>query len=101
MTAAVILVAACKKETLPIIVGNYYNVKSNVFRPGQYQPVNPVRVDSLYIDPISGHPYALCFARRKNTLYAYNDSLNTIVVVAYDTSRVHWQIPQNDLDPVR
>lgn len=53
--------SACKKDTI-IQTGRSYHVKGDIFNRGAYQPVQPVQVNELYIDPASGLPYAHCTA---------------------------------------
>lgn len=65
---------SCKKEQI-IVVGQSYHIKGDIFNKGVYQPKQPVRVDSLYTDPISGYPYA----------------------VITDMDNVKWFIPTKDL----
>jgi len=50
---------SCKKENIVPEVGKSYHIKGNIFNKGSYQPKQPVLVDSLYTDPLSGLPYAL------------------------------------------
>ncbi len=69
------LLTACQKEPLTIQVGMMYHIKSDIFSAGAYQPIQPVRVDKLYTDPISGYPF----------------------VEATDQSGTVWYMPQEDL----
>lgn len=54
---ASMVLAGCKKEQL-IVQGQSYHIKGNIFNKGVYQPAQPVMVNNLYTDPISGLPYA-------------------------------------------
>lgn len=72
---AALLFAGCTKDPLSIQVGQSYYIKSNIFNKGAYQPKQPVSVNSLYIDPSSGLPYAN----------------------VTDQNGIVWYIPQTDL----
>jgi hypothetical protein len=66
LSFAIISLSSCKKERLTIdpdfTIGKEYKIKSDVFNKGAYRPTNPVTVDSMYIDKISGLPFAKCHA---------------------------------------
>lgn len=73
---AFIVLASCKKDTI-IQLGLSYHIKGNIFNKGAFQPTQPVKVDSLYIDSNSGKPFA-----------KVTDSGNPSII---------WYIPQKDL----
>jgi len=70
-----LLCTACQKEPLNIQVGMMYHIKSEVFNKGTYQPVQPIRVERIYTDPLSGQ----------------------IFVEATDQTNTEWFIPKADL----
>lgn len=67
--------------TVKLVVGNYYTIKGNVFNKGAYQPVSPVRLDSLWVDGFTGIHWAYIFAAQANP----------------QGDKIRWQIPQSDL----
>jgi hypothetical protein len=98
----------CKKDEM-IMTGKYYHFKSNVFNKGAYQPKQPVLVDSLYIDPISGLPFARSIAQiawDKISLKTGNGVAQSTVDGTKlsledktwgDTTKIYWYNPQDDL----
>lgn len=72
---AALLLASCAKDPLSIQIWQSYHIKSNIFNQGTWQPVQPVVVNTLYIDPASGLPYAS----------------------VSDQKGIVWYIPQTDL----
>lgn len=99
-----IVLMGCKKQeiTVQVQVGHYYRLKSNVFSKGQYQPENPVRADSLYIDPLSHKPYAKIWARIDWNNFDRKQQANQIRIgrglVVGDTTHIKWECPQGDLE---
>lgn len=64
----ILLLVACKKDS-QVLVGNLYYIKSNVFNKGAYQPVQPVKVDSIYMDQTYNIPYCICEDQQKTLWY--------------------------------
>lgn len=107
---AIAILAGCKKDNIAPQIGQKYNLKANTFNEGAYQPSQPVRVDSLYIDPKTGSPYALCnaqvdwkeFATVKRsgvadqTIKANQIMINGGLDVG-NTAFIKWEIPVADL----
>lgn len=54
---SIINLTSCQKDTI-IQTGYSYHIKGDIFNKGVYQPSQPVTVNSLYTDPVSGLPYA-------------------------------------------
>lgn len=52
-----IIVVSCKKEDTPLVPGGYYHLKGDLYRKGQFQPIEPVYLKALHGDS------ALCVAR--------------------------------------
>ncbi len=111
IAAIAIVWVSCKKEsTVQIITGKKYYIKSGIFNPGAYRPVNPVRVDSLYIDGATQLPYAKCTALVDWNTFALDTKggISPQIVagnkatlsagVQYLDSKPHvWSIPQWDI----
>jgi hypothetical protein len=103
--ALLLIISSCKKDATPLVIGQSYYLKSNIFSQGAYQPVSPVKVDSLYTDPSSGLPYARASAivnwmdlnqsnpGNKLTL----QSLTEKGINWGDQKNIEWYIPQEDL----
>jgi hypothetical protein len=94
IAALAIILTACKKEP-QLVIGNYYNVKGNVFNAGAYQPVCPCRLDSLYIDQTFHMPYAMIFGGQTGTKLVAGGGEEP-----YDygqKTETEWYIPQEDL----
>lgn len=70
-----LLLYSCSKEPINIQVGSMYHIKNDVFNKGAFQPFQPVRVDSIYIDATYHIPYC----------------------VITDMNNVKWYIPKEDL----
>jgi hypothetical protein len=71
----ILLLCSCTKEDINVQVGMMYHIKPDIFNKGVFQPAQPVRVERIYIDPISGLWY----------------------VEATDQKNVVWYIPKEDL----
>ena len=102
---SLVLVTACKKDDMPLVIGQSYNLKSDIFSKGAYQPISPVKVDSLYIDLSSGLPYARASAMINWAGLNQNDPGNKLTLQGLaqqginwgDQKYIEWYIPQDDL----
>lgn len=107
---SVINLTSCQKENITPEIGQSYHIKDNVFNKGAYQPKQPVIVDSLYTDPNTGLPYAMCRAAvnwdeftliersgvAKKTIEANNILIKGNMVYG-DEKVINWEIPVADL----
>lgn len=108
------MLLSCQKENIVPEIGKSYHIKGDIFNQGSFQPLQPVLVDSVYIDAASGLPYARCKAQidwANFALVAGNGVKQMIVagnkiefaglqkdgINPNDTRLIEWEIPQNDL----
>lgn len=111
---AIAILAGCKKESVTPQIGQSYNLKDNVFNNGAYQPTQPGRIDSLYIDATSGQPYVHYYAHIdwKDMALVSRDGVsdkiiagNVITMHSLEVRGIHfgdvvfleWEIPVADL----
>ena len=94
----------CRKQeiTVQAVIGNTYHIKSNVFHKGSFQPLQPVRVDSLYIDGLTQMRYAKIHAQIDWNNFDINFLGNSILlqdggIVQGDPKYLDWAIPVEDL----
>lgn len=103
--AFVLIISSCKKDDMPILIGQSYAIKSNIFSKGAFQPISPIKVDSLYIDPSSGLPFARAMALIDWGNFDKSNAGNKIVLQDLikkginfgDQRYIEWYISQDDL----
>jgi hypothetical protein len=90
--AGVALLASCKKDSKPIVAGNYYNYK--IGRSDKnWHPVNPVFVKDIYYNEAEGMNYCHCLAR----YYGWPNIAAGVAFNPAPDSVLVWNIPIDDL----
>lgn len=114
---AILLVTSCKKDEQPLVltVGNSYHYKGNIFNEGAFKPNQPLRLDSLYVDPGTGLPFAtlsgsidwIHFATKSGGGVAQMTVDGNIITLQNlehqgikqnDNTIIKWEFPQKDLE---